>query len=231
MDKKQIIDKVVKLLALSENNTESAEAKSAKNMAAKLMAKHDIHIMETEQKIDFEISKQKLKRIKPIKYDSVLINAISAFNGVAIVIEQGFKNFKSSNIFIGRKLDIECNDYMVGILMQQRTHSWKEYFNQYKTVHNKSPKHRDADLWKMGFALGVADKLRELTKMKNEKIQEYGLVPISAQDQALAEYAKQHKLSTSKSRPARYKQDGYDSGKAAHIHKGIGKESEIKLIS
>ena len=47
-DRKKLIDKIVKLLALANSSDFSEEAKTAKNLEAELLAKHDIAVFELE---------------------------------------------------------------------------------------------------------------------------------------------------------------------------------------
>ncbi len=228
MKNKKILDKVIKLLNLSENNSESAEAKSAKNMAAKLMAKHDISKIESTSESYFETDFIQLKRIKPAKYDRKLIHSVSRFNGVGFYIENGVAGItKAKYCFIGKQSDLEGNFYMIDILKQQRGKSWIDFREQHKANFKKPPVQRQHTNWHMGFALGVASKLKKLIKMKESKIQEYGLVPVDFSKQALNEIPG---LSNINSKPAKYLESGFQTGKAAHIHKGLGKKTEVKMI-
>lgn len=230
MDKKTIIDKVVKLLALSENNSNTAEAKSAKDMAAKLMAKHDISIIEAKEKPVFNTFNRVLTRLYPIDYDSSLIQVISSFNGVAYLIRRGINRGPNkcpgSNIFCGSDSDMEVNDYMLEVVFQQRLSAWKKHNKEHGPGLPEKYKKR----WMFGFMFGIRDKLDELTKMKENKIQEHGLVPVDQSEQALEEYKKNQDVKQTKSRPKSYSKEGYDSGKNAHIHKGLCKQSDTKMI-
>jgi len=226
MDRKKLIEKITKLLALSENNTETAEAESAKNMAAALMAKHDISIMEAESKPEFKTTYRALTRLKPNKYDSTLISILSNFNEVGYILQPGYGKFKGKNIFVGRESDIQINDYMVEIIFQQRTASWKEYL----ATHPK-PDKSEKKKFMFGYALGVKSKLDSLIKMKDEKIQEYGLVPVKGNKAALDFYKEQNKVRTSKSRPTAIGREGYEAGKNASINKGVQKQTSIKRLA
>lgn len=226
MDRKKLIEKITKLLALSENNTETAEAKSAKNMAATLMAKHDISIMEAESKPEFKTTHRRLTRLKPIKYDATLISIISNFNEVGYILQPGYGTSKGRNIFVGRETDIQINDYMMEIVFQQRTASWKEYL----ASHRKPPE-SEKKKFMFGYALGIKSKLDSLVKMKDEKIQEYGLVPVKGNKAALDFYREHNRLKNTKSRPTAIGREGYEAGKNASIHKGVQKQTSIKQLA
>jgi len=230
MERKQIIDKVVKLMALSENNSNSAEAKAAKNMAAKLMAKHDISVIEAKEKPQFGENQRMLARKNHKKEDTILFNCIAEFNGVCLLTHKGNKFFKASYIFVGRAQDIEGSDYMIDVVLQQREYAWKKYLKANKKRLEGTTQGKERGLWMYGFGFGVRAKLEELTRMKNQKVQEYGLVPVSLKDQALAEYQKDHQIKDSKSKITRYNPAGFNSGKDVHIHKGVSKQTSTKQI-
>jgi len=235
MDKKKLIDKVVKLLALSENNSETAEAKSAKEMAAKLMAKHDISYIETREKPDFKTFNKVLTRLYPIKYDSTLINVISSFNGVGYFIRRGLNRGPNkcpgANIFCGREANIQANDYMLEIVFQQRQSAWKRYLEEYKEKWSLSPKEKDKKEWMFGFMFGVQDKLKSLTKMKDQKVQEYGLVPVDESKQAIDFYTADNDVRKTKSRSIGYNSDGREAGKNVSINKGIKTQKINSLLA
>lgn len=225
MDRKQILDKVIKLLALSENNTYTPEAKAAKEKAAELMAKYDISIMDCKESPVFATKEEFLNRKTAIKYDALLYTTVSVFNGVSYIQKQS--HFKGSNIFVGREVDLESNEYMIGIIIQQRTAKWKEFISDKPGI-SSTIRHK----WMKGFCFGLSAKLRELTEIKKKKIQEYGLVPLDLHEQALDDYKKQDSsVKTSSGRTYKYLGSGFAAGKETSIHKGLGEKSKTKLIS
>lgn len=230
MDKQKIIDKVVKLLALSKDNENSNEAQAAKNMAAELMAKHDISIIEAKEKSSIKVNRRILTRLYPIKYDSALIGIICEFNGVAYLKQRGYGKRRGWNIFVGTKTDLVCCHYMIDILFQQRLAAWKKYLIDFKATNFFSPTDVMKKEWMFGFAFGLQDKLDHLTIMKENKIFEYGLVPVDKADQALAEYKKHTEVRSGKSRPQRGSAEGFESGKNAHINKGVNADTKNKPL-
>lgn len=231
-EKQKIIDKVTKLLALSENNSNTPEAEAARNKAASLMAQYDISIIQAQEKPQFDVLENVLTRIKPIKYDSVLIRIVASFNQVEYLIQHGSYGDRGKNIFIGRQQDIESLNYMLAVLFQQRKVSWKKHLSEFKQIHNRPPKEKEKVAWMMGFAFGIRSKLDNIVEIKEARIEEKGLVPLNLKDQALAEYEKNHGgVRTSKGKPISYSRDGYDAGKAAHINKGVETQNGVKQIS
>ena len=230
-ERQKIMDKVIKLLAMAEGTSHAEEADTARNLAAELMAKYDISIMEATKVSSFETVEQELTRLSPIKYDAILINIISRFNGVAYIQSDGWGQFRGKNIFVGTMVDIECNGYMIDILMQQRNYGWKQHLASFKLMTGRKPKDADKNAWFNGFAFGVRAKLVELTALKDSKIVEYGLVPVNKSDLALAEHKKNHNSKTSKGRKTSYNQAGFEAGKNASVHKGIVQDSKTKFIS
>ncbi len=224
MDRKTILDKVIKLLALSKNNSNTPEANSAKEKAADLMAKYDISILECKDAPVFITKKEQLNRKQAIRYDAMLYNVVSQFNGVSYIVEQSYA--KGKNTFVGREADLISYEYMIRIIIQQRTAKWKEYISDKPGV-KSSVRHK----WMRGFCLGLSSKLKELTKMKEKKIKEYGLVPMSLHLQALAEYNKDNDTKTTRGKAMSFLASGFEAGKKTHIHKGLSSKSKTKLIS
>jgi hypothetical protein len=231
-DRRKIIDKVVKLLALSENNSCTAEAKAAKDKAAELMAKFDISVSEENSDLKFETHKRTITSKAPYKHDKILLNVISRFNGIVYLSQEG--RTKGANIFVGRRCDVESNDYMMFVVLSQRETKWKEFRKEFKAKHKFSPDKSFRANWLNGFSLGVQAKLRELNEYKKIKIQEYeqkhGLVVVSLYDQAMNEYTKTSKIKYSKSRGISYNDAGFNAGKSTQIHKGVKQEQTTKMI-
>ena len=228
--KKEIIDKVIKLLDLSNSTNSDNEAEVAKEMAASLMAKYDIKEIESEIEPTFYTSEQQLNRQSHIKYDTTLLQIVSEFNGVAYIMKTR-SGQKAKNVFVGSAIDVECNAFMIDILQQQRWSAWKKYRAQLKSEHEIVTTDLDKKKWFMGFAFGIQEKLDNLTEMKEDKIQEHGLVPVDKQKQALSDYEKDHNVESSKSRSSTYNPNGYEAGLDAYIHKGISEPNKGVLLT
>lgn len=86
-----IIDKIKKLLALAENNTNESEAQNAALKAQKLIAKHNINVLELEEDYEEEtIDENTLWVGEGKKWKYVLASIIS-------------KNFRCKEFWYGRK--------------------------------------------------------------------------------------------------------------------------------
>lgn len=236
-DRKKLIDKVVKLLALADSTNHSEEADTARRMAADLMAKHNIKL--TEAEIRDEIERQKrTQSVKSMqKFDIDLIWAITKFNGVSAVFKDGvkFHEKKSSFDFIGTPQDIEAADYMIDIVKQQRKQSYEVYKADY--IKNSSYDEWDADerdwrLWHNGFTMGVQRKLHDLKKAADNKINEWGLVVVNPHDIALKWFNENvEKTKTSKGRMRGGSRSGFESGKNVHLNKGVSTKTATKRIN
>ena len=217
--KQKILDKVIKLLTLAEGTNFEGEAISAKNMAAELMARYDIHESEMDPAPEYIENVQELTRMKLKKHESILINSVSIFNGVAFIRTDGYRSIKGKMTFVGNQSDLDCNEYMLDIIRTQRKQMWK---NHTKTLSlDKRGMKQERELWFKGFSYGIATKLKELRDAKKAKVQEWGLVVVDKYTQALSEYKKENSCSTSKARSSRYSQAGFDSGKNTSIHTGV----------
>lgn len=100
MEQKQALEKIKKLLSLSDNNPNEAEAKSAMLMAQKLMSKYDISLDDTkDEKAEFMIARC------THKWDMGFRIPLST------VISENFRveNFLSNGTvcFFGHRLDAE----------------------------------------------------------------------------------------------------------------------------
>lgn len=221
MDKKKIIDKVIKLMALGSNNPSSAEALSAEAMAAKLMADYDIKASEVEKDDKkFFTEERMLGRKKIVGYNAMLYDVVSRFNGVAFLSKESIFG-KGKIMFIGRKADIEVNDYMLDIVFSQRKKHWDEYRKKYKSLFGESPREKIRSDWSKNFAWGVGEKLKRITLEKNSIVEERGLVPINNRDQALKEFQEHTEVKTNRGVKGTNTIDGFRAGLSVNINKGV----------
>jgi len=80
-DRKKLIDKIAKLLALADSSDFSEEAKTAKNLAAELLAKHDIAACELTSEA-YEKQREESERFAG--HDVTLYGALARINGCAM---------------------------------------------------------------------------------------------------------------------------------------------------
>lgn len=145
-ERMKLIDKVIKLLALSEGTNHGPEAESAKKMAAKLMADHNIALgdITNTKKEPFSEKVQPLTRKAPIQYDAMLICILSCFCGVEVISRVGTIT-NGQYTFVGRPSDLEAAQYMVDIVFQQRDAKWKAYLPTYKEKWGGKPQGQGQD--------------------------------------------------------------------------------------
>ena len=215
-ERQKIIDRVTKLMALADNSSFSEEADTARNMAIELMAKHqlthsDMSIEDTELTVEIEDTENKKKDTSAIN----LIHAVAAFCGVAMVVsgsstERGSIKYK----FIGTKNDIEAFRYTLAIIYNQRDYAWKQSGKRGSNVMYH---------WRMGYSFGVSAKLFTLMKATDAKVQEWGLVPVSAHKKAMDWYKSEHNVTSGRvSSVHSLDQSAYNAGKSVSITKGLG---------
>jgi len=222
----KLIDKVTKLLALANGTNHTAEAESAKRMAAELMAKNNLELSDLMQKEDiFTTEQRQHSQCKPARFETMLINVIAKFNEVCLLTRDNYKD-KMTLTYIGRTCDIEATLYMIDIVLRQRMVAWKAYRKEYEAKYCTTlSKGETYTRWHNGFSAGVRDKLNELTTMSTSKVQEWGLVPVNGSEQALAWYHR----NVGTTRPGRatkmkVSEAGRNAGKNVSIHKGINTE-------
>lgn len=233
-DRTKLIDKVVKLLALAEGTDHTPEAEAARNMAAELMAKHNISFAEAVQKDPLGRKEERLNTKKPPTFETDLLTGISTFNGVAMIYTSGGGE-AASYTFVGRSQDIEATEYMRDIILNQRKAAYDKWRAEYlaetgvKVVRNQTPVLWLA--WNNGFTSGVCKKLRELRKMSEQKVQEWGLVPVDPKAVALKWYKENGgSCRTAKSQREAGSADGFAAGRGVSLNKGITKQHGVKAI-
>lgn len=220
-DRQKLIDRITKLLALADSTNHTAEAESARRMAAELMAKHAISSTQvTGVDAEFTVHKEDSGRQTKATYETTLLQAIAAINGVALITGVGYYKF------IGRTADIEAFSYMRDIIYNQRNMAWRAY---YPTRWGKHPGASELNKWKMGFAFGVANKIYDMIRACDDKQTEWGLVPVQQHVQANNWYKENNKVSTTKGRNCTYNAAGYQSGQQVALNKGVAAQNGTRL--
>ena len=223
--RQQLMDKIVKLLALAESSTFTEEAASARQFAAKLMAEHNISMCEaTVEQAPFEVVVEETGRASmACKHDDVLNNTLARLSGVYMVRYEG--RYK----FAGRTGDIEAFQYVRDIVLQQREAAWKQYYpTKPKAVYSKAS-HRAE--WKLGFAYGVAKRVRELMEMCDSHQTERGLVPVSPLKQAEDWFKADNAVRDSKGRASQYNRAGFEAGRNVSLNKAVTTQSTTARIA
>ena len=137
-DRKKLIDKIAKLLALADSSDFSEEAATAKNLAAELLAKHHVAIAELQAE-PYETDSQESARF--VAHDVKLFSALAKINGCVLYMapersftrdgcEPGFIRScseKKRYLFVGKPSDIEAFRYMREIVIAQREVALQSY--------------------------------------------------------------------------------------------------------
>lgn len=157
-EKQEIIDKVQKLLALTNSSFEG-ESLAAKKKAAELMAKYSISMMDlsSEEKIQkaFIRAEVKMANGEMMWEGSLSVGTSKAFDCLVVRINHGTH---WAIAFLGVESDIELATYFYKYL--RRT------IGQMTLVFSKNKKERDD--YGRGIVNTVSNRLAELYKMRNE---------------------------------------------------------------
>ncbi len=215
--KRAIIDKVSKLLERAEGTSYEAEAETAKDMAVKLLAKHNMTLgdIQTDELLKIEEYTGK----KHFQADRVLYQVIGNFTGVAFLYCAGDFPMR---IYVGSRQNIEAFRYMLDIVLSQRERAWKRYEGKQWTTKQR---------FNMGFAGGVGEKCREIKRAADRVVSERGLVPVDEAEQVLAEYKRENKVKNGKKNTMEGDYDGYVAGKSVSLNRGIEEQEEIRRIA
>jgi hypothetical protein len=225
-ERKDLINKIVKLMALAEDQAGKPEADVARNKAAELMAKNNLALQDLESaKATFVKQVKNMGRRTHYKFDTLLWNHVFRFNGVALLLRGD-----GAYIYIGEQQSIDAAEYMVDMLLEQRKHAVKVWADDEQKAGWGRPGTTDQDKFKNGFAMGVGQKLRNLSSMANTKVQEWGLVPVDAADTALAWYKQDNNVRNGRSGNTSYHGAGLAAGRNASLNKGITKQGKTLAI-
>ena len=225
-DRKKLIDKIVKLLALANSSDFSEEAKTAKNLAAELLAKHDIAVFELEDGAPYTCERgigvkfnadHSWRSTGSKGYDVHLYNSLARLNGVAMFVGR-----YEMHDFVGRPADLEAFKYMRELVVAQRDAALASYCRETGK--------RDRSAWRMGFALGVSDVVSQLMAASVSKQKEWGLVPVRPYEQAKDWYIERHKVGHGGGWGGAHNAAGYAAGKSVSLNKGVSAQSGQRLI-
>ena len=158
-----LVNKIRKLLALSENNDSQAQAEAALQKAKELAIRHDIDIASIQV---FESKKEsepivKSEGINLGKRKSVCQHFVSWIlqNHFKVkIIYSGGRYFGQTFTIIGKTSDIQIATYIQGFLNSEMMKLWHDY----KDKNNAPCAHRNSWLW--GFYNGLTKKLENQEK-------------------------------------------------------------------
>jgi len=223
--KRKIMEKVAKLLELANGTSHTEESKSAFNMAASLMAKHHIKAIELNNNEEF-IKGVKFMDGSRVQHEHAdLHHVLADYCGVALIIRRRPRKNDTQHLFIGKESDVDALFYLIDIVEGQRDrYLLKRIKEQHQTAKGKRTILNS-------YAFGVKEKLAELKRMENSKVQEYGLVPVDLAKQALAHYKRDNNVKSGGTRRVSIDNDALQAGRNASLHQGVTSQDAIRRIA
>ncbi len=159
-DKAKILDKVMKLLALSKSDNPN-EAASALRKAQALMQMHGI----SNEDIDLSLVHQvavMMDRQKPLKHDALLINTIAKAFGVKPLVDYGLDqnfNVRAKIQFIGFEHQPVLAAYCFDVLNRQMKLSRKKFIATLSNRCKPATKTKRADTFCFGWVATISSKV------------------------------------------------------------------------
>lgn len=152
-----IIEKITKLLALSNRNPSENEAAAALLQAQKLMAKHDISVMDVEALQDMKSKQPIIEAAAEHKWDAAFRKPLAA------VIAKNFRTkawLRGGNVmFYGHETDVviakEAFEFAYKFIQRNANKAYEEARAQGR------PTHGIANTYALGFISGIEDALSE----------------------------------------------------------------------
>ena len=225
-DRQKMIDKVQKLMAMADSTTHPAEADAFRNKAAEIMARFQVDSADLAGKPTY-ITKE-YGDPNPAKSDQHLVNAVAKFNGMFCLIHSCDPDYSSGKLqfnkilqIIGTYADQVAFEYMMDSVLMQRNTAYCDYADG-KSAARIRITEKNREEFFLGFAYGVAAKVKDLLAARDSKIQSWGLVPVKG-DVAARTWYEQNvgRLGKGKSSKANYEMAGVQAGQAATLNKGV----------
>ncbi|MCD8569398.1 MAG: DUF2786 domain-containing protein [Geovibrio sp.] len=185
----KILEKVIKLLALSESTFSEEEADTARKMAAKLIAQHQILQAELRPGEEIICKTYTGKSLKLDRVELKILEVIGDHVGCAVYFSNGSYKYqrRPGYSIVGRKADIEIHEYLLMSLSRQIEVLAKK----------KEGRRRN---YKLGLIEGVRFAFEEIAHDVLKYKQQEGLVLVDEnevrQKEAKAWYSKDRKIKT-----------------------------------
>jgi hypothetical protein len=120
---KRLADRILKLLALASSTTFTAEAQTARAMADKLMAEHNV-------KIDGKPDQSNIERrdytpfAKGMRWEGIIAGALADVCSSNIYFDS---KVLDHYCLVGTVFNLDCLQYMLAEVNRQRIHAWLAY--------------------------------------------------------------------------------------------------------
>lgn len=230
MDNKKIIDKILKLLALADNNPNREEAESAKAKAAELMAQYNIAQEKLVKDEPIEFVYRAYVALPTWRYR--LVAAVCQLSGVALVNQSSRKNF----VYVGRQHDIEIALHMVDQIALQ-IEAYGRVYRKKLSKRTKNPTEA-TNAYREGLVTGVIESLWRLAEDVLAYKRQEGLVPVSETDKRFTEarkamvekfqFLKTHSFKTESGRHAK---TGRGDAEHIRLRSGVGSSAAQKKLT
>lgn len=217
-DRRKILERIAKLLALAEGTNFDAEARQARATALRLMAEHNIRQAEAATAEPFEVREIKPYFEEDVQWDRRMKWALAELNNIFCLLrwKDSAKTKVGMFLYTGRPSDLDSFEYMVGLILRQRTREW----NDYKTAGGRDGKGK----WLYGYAVGLEDKVEQLLSEMSGQMRRTGkqeLAPLAIIRQA-EEWYREHRGTWNEGLQnfGGGLGDGYQAGRNASLHRG-----------
>lgn len=223
MDRKSVMGKIRKCLALSESSNEN-EAAAALQHAYKLMEKYGISLNDIELSQIEEIMSASFKVQKPPVYYCHLAKGIADIFGCETILVRKWAS--SRIVFIGLGFNAEVASYAFDVLRKQLDKGRKNYIESLSKRMKKASKTARANAWADGWFISVWQKVSALAphKKPEDLIKTY-------MDQNMGELgvykAKESKLARSDMESFL---GGVKAGAEVEINPAVGQREKAKMI-
>ena len=213
--RKDLIDKIMKLLAKAESTVFPQEAESARKLAADLMVKYDISI--EEQKDDTNDNFIECDYGEDNQYDRMLISWIAKINSMCFYINTDAYKVSALKV-VGKSSDLEAFQYMLAIVKNQRERALIKFYQS-----GKRPTDKNTTEFYIGFSIGLRTQIKAIIDARTTIIQEQGLVlydRIKAAERHIEELKGAFRKARNKKVGA-FAAEGFEAGKNAQLNKGL----------
>ena len=150
----KLADRILKLLALASSTSFSAEADTARKLAAELMEKHNIDAVDAPKDRTVMIVEEYKPFMPDAMWEFILVEAVTNLCGCSMFWKGDKEHFSLFKV-AGLTPDVEAAMYILAQLNLQRMRRWVEYKRHGSDGFGK---------FCFGFAKGVEGKVKEVLR-------------------------------------------------------------------
>jgi len=228
-DQKAVIEKIKKVLALAQSNSE-AEAETAMRMAHDLLKKYNLTMDQVNDiEIDF-VNEVAEEGSRARNWKKFLIEAVAKYNfcGAYIHTVQSAGNIRATTKYslrlVGKEVNVSCSKIMYTYLTDTIDRFAKTHYGEGK---------ESIEAYKVGIAHALSDRLRNLRAYEEANTECRALV--LKEDAAVRNFFKKANMTTSKVntniKDAYAYQQGRKDGETISLNAQVKGTSEYRQIS